>query len=224
MLRNSQTKRSPDWQANHLQSGFNLIELMVVLFVGSILLGVGVPAMTEFMANNRMSTSVNDLNLSVHLARSEAIKQRANITVCASTNSNSAAPRCNASANISDGWIVFVDSLPPAAANLTPLSDDDILYTHGPMDDSIDVVVADTNNTLNGVQFMSFSSTGFPVTQVAWARSSFNFQLCDTRGDIDVGGGIAAGRWLQVTPTGRPQIYREKTAIEGSGNPTNGCS
>ena len=89
--------------------GFTLIELLVTLLVAGLVLGVGIPSLREFMATNQMAASVNNFVSSVHMARSEAIKRRANATLCASADWNSATPTCSPGGKISDGWIVFID-------------------------------------------------------------------------------------------------------------------
>lgn len=206
----------------HRQAGFNVIELMVVLFVASILLSVGLPSFGTFIANNRMATAANDVGVALHTARTEAIKQRADITVCASTNWNTANPSCSNTAPFSRGWIVFRDG-PLNNPNLAVDGDDEVLYAHGPMNGDVILTVADAANVIGGRQFMNFASTGFPRTTVGGASGIFNFQLCDDRGDHNTGGGIAAGRWIQLTPTGRPQIHRNQNEIQSGANPAGGC-
>ena len=204
------------------QAGFNILELMVVLFVAGILMTVGLPAFNGFMANNRMSTAANDLATTLHLARTEAIKRRASVSVCPSDQWDEAAPACT-NTGFEDGWIVFVDALAPAAPDLTHTGAQDVLYTHGPMPDGINLRLADANALLGGAPFLVFNASGFPVVNLAGNNAVFNFQMCDHRGDADAGGGISASRWIRVTPTGRPQIYRELGDITAPINPTNGC-
>ncbi|HJP04875.1 MAG: hypothetical protein CL799_09075 [Chromatiales bacterium] len=206
----------------HRQAGFNVIELMVVLFVASILMSVGLPSFGTFLANNRMATSANDVGVALHGARTEAIKQRADVTVCASTNWNTANPSCSNTAAMSLGWIIFRDG-PLNNPNLTVDGGDEILYAHGPMNGDVTLTVADTANVIGGRQFLNFASTGFPRAVVGGNNTIFNFQLCDHRGDHDTGGGIAAGRWIQLTPTGRPQIHRAQDEVQAGANPAGGC-
>jgi type IV fimbrial biogenesis protein FimT len=54
------------------QNGFTLIERLVTITVLGIRLGVGVPALSELVANNRMISATNDLVASLQYARSEA--------------------------------------------------------------------------------------------------------------------------------------------------------
>ncbi|MDP7041617.1 MAG: GspH/FimT family protein, partial [Gammaproteobacteria bacterium] len=158
----------------------------------------------------------------LHTARTEAIKQRADVTVCASSNWNTASPSCSNTAPMSQGWIVFRDG-PLNNPNLTVDGGDEILYAHGPMNGDVILTIADTANVIAGRQFLNFSNTGFPRANVGGNNAIFNFQLCDYRGNHNTGGGIAAGRWIQLTPTGRPQIHRAQTEIQSGANPAGGC-
>jgi len=195
-----------------LQKGFNIMELMVTVAVGSVLLSVGVPAFKNFMDNSRMSAASNELVTSLHLARTEAIKRRTNVMLCPSSNWNAANPNCNVAADISDGWVVLTTT-----GNI-------VLLAHGPLNDQIDVKGADTANIIAGPKFVQFGANGFPAPTIFGFQGTFNFQLCDSRGDADTGGGIAAGRWIQITTTGRPQIHRTQVAVESAANPNEGCS
>lgn len=204
------------------QAGFNIIELMVVLFVAGILMTVGLPAFNGFMASNRMSTAANDLATTMHVARTEAVKRRAAVTVCPSTQWDQANPVCT-NTGFEQGWIVFVDALAPAAPDLAHNGAQDILYAHGPMPDGINLRLADGNAVLGGAPFLVFGANGFPVVNLAGNNAVFNFQMCDHRGDMDAGGGISASRWIRVEPTGRPQIHREVAQVTSAANPTAGC-
>ncbi len=188
------------------------MELLVTLAVASVLLGVGVPAFRDLMDNSRMSAASNELMSSLHLARTEAIKRRENVIFCPSSNWNTANPTCNAATDISDGWIV-----------LTAV-DNTVLLAHGPLNDQIDIKGADTADIIAGPKFVQFGANGFPTSTILGYQGTFNFQLCDSRGNADTGGGVAAGRWIQITATGRPQVYRTKAAVQSDANPTDGCS
>ncbi len=209
-------------------SGFSLVELMVVLVVAAIVLGIGVPAFADFIATNRMAATVNDLVSGLHLARSEAVKRRTNSSICASDDWNTPNPTCNAAGRLADGWIVFVDcSVPPPAQggicgppNLIVDAFDTVYSTHGPMPDTI----ADNTTVWPvGTEYVSFGANGFPRTIAGQGQPKTDFQLCDHRGNHDTGGGRAAGRWIQITTTGRPQMYHDQNYIQGARNPLNGC-
>lgn len=204
------------------QAGFNILELMVVLFVAGILMTVGLPAFSGFMANNRMSTAANNLATSLHVARTEAIKRRAAVTICPSDEWNQANPACT-NTGFEEGWIVFMDALAPAAPDLAHTGPQDIILTQGPMPDGITLRLADNNAVLGGAPFLVYGSNGFPVVNLAGNNAVFNFQLCDHRGNADAGGGISASRWIRVAPTGRPQVHRDVAQVASAANPTAGC-
>ena len=73
------------------QSGFTLIELMVTMAVLAILAVVAVPAMTMLINGNRLSGMNDELTASVQLARSEAIRRNAPVTVCGSADGTTCA-------------------------------------------------------------------------------------------------------------------------------------
>lgn len=69
--------------------GFTLIELLVTLAVAVILLTVAVPNYQMFVANSRMASQANEIVGALSLARSEAVKRGAQVSVCASSNGSS---------------------------------------------------------------------------------------------------------------------------------------
>jgi type IV fimbrial biogenesis protein FimT len=218
---------------NH--KGFTLIELMTTLLVAGVVLGVGIPAFTQFIATNQMAAGVNDLVSALHLARTEAIKRRVNVTICPSANAMANAPDCDNAGSFADGWIVFVDcTVAPPPNGTCGLPNytvdngiDTVLKTKGALIDNLADNFSTFSTNPNGLPgYIAYSATGFPLTTIPALGATqpvTDFQLCDQRGNQDVGGGIAAGRWIRISPTGRPQIYREVAEIQGGLNPLNGC-
>lgn len=80
--------------------GFTLIELLVTIAVAAILLAVAVPSFQSFLMNNRMASQANDLITALNLARSEAVRRAANVTVCASSDG------ATCTGGWEQGWIV----------------------------------------------------------------------------------------------------------------------
>jgi len=54
--------------------GFTLIELLSVVMIVAILLMIGVPAMSEFVADQRVRTATSDIAAEMSLARAKAIE------------------------------------------------------------------------------------------------------------------------------------------------------
>jgi type IV fimbrial biogenesis protein FimT len=92
-------------------SGFTLVELLVTLAVVSVLLVVGVPSMTQFLADRAAQANAEEFVQALRFARSEAMKRGRPVTVCASQNPEADAPTCSGSNTWVSGWlIVFADS------------------------------------------------------------------------------------------------------------------
>jgi type IV fimbrial biogenesis protein FimT len=193
------------------QDGFNLLELMITVTIAAVVLGIGVPSFTEFVANNRMASAANDLVTSIHTARTEAVKRRGTVTLCASSDWNDGSPDCDLGA-ADAGWIVFFD----ADGDVSVDPGDTVIFTHPPFAQGITFTID------AGAQgYLQFGGNGFPQTAAAGAPIT-NVQLCDGRGDRDTGAGIAAGRWIQIGITGRPQLYRMRADVQA--NPNGGCA
>lgn len=65
----------------HAQRGFTLIELLVVLALIAIMAMIGVPGFQTMIQNSRLASTTNNLLSTLQYARSEAVTQRAAITV-----------------------------------------------------------------------------------------------------------------------------------------------
>ena len=71
--------------------GFTLIELVVTLTVAAILLAIAVPSFYDATLGSKLASYANNFVASVSLARSEAIKRNAAVTLCASSDGASCA-------------------------------------------------------------------------------------------------------------------------------------
>ncbi len=71
------------------QAGFTILELMAAVTVAGILLAVALPSYHNLTRNNCLTTKANSLIASLQIARSEAVKRRANIDVIATNSASS---------------------------------------------------------------------------------------------------------------------------------------
>ena len=89
--------------------GVTLVELMVTIAVAAILLAVAVPGFRNLIVSNRLTATTNAFVAALNLARIEAVKRNARVTLCKTADPNATEPNCAASATWSQGAIVFVD-------------------------------------------------------------------------------------------------------------------
>ena len=107
--------------------------------------------------------------------------------------------------------------------------DGDVDHVEGPaprVDETllhaINAIVVQAHEPLSGrIEFkrnfadsIGYSANGHVVANIASADNEFNLLLCDSRGDREAGGGLAAGRWINVRDTGRPRIYAQRAEVQ----------
>lgn len=87
------------------ESGFTMLELLIVIVIVAILAAMVGPSFTSNIARNQINTVRDSLARSAQFARIEAIKRRMPVTVCTSRNFR----RCSGSRDWHEGWMIFVD-------------------------------------------------------------------------------------------------------------------
>jgi type IV fimbrial biogenesis protein FimT len=70
------------------QTGYGLTEILLAFVIASVLAAIGMPAMQEFLTNQRLKSTSTDLFTSILRARSEAIKRNKDVTLAPATNWN----------------------------------------------------------------------------------------------------------------------------------------
>ena len=163
--------------------GFSLLELMFTLAVASILVTVGVPGFVDIVRNNRAAANANEMVTALSIARSEAIRRGARVSICRSADQAACA------GTWTDGWIVFVDG---AATDSTspPVVSEVLRVWQGPSGD------AAVNASANFVRFLPrgniFAPGATPVT----------FEI-----EFDTCNGLQ-GRTVSINPVGRTSVER----------------
>ena len=188
------------------QHGFTIYELLITMLIIGIILTIGVPSMTGFMQNSRITSTANDLHSSFQLARSEAARSKNNITICASANSMDAAAACGGI--FDDGWIIFIDLNGDVARGG---AGENIIRAHPAIDAQIDV----TTNA--GANYFGFAPSGLGRGDVGGNPSVVTATICDPRGNELAAGGASAARVLVVTPIGRATVLRTVPQVAAQG-------
>ena len=143
------------------ESGFTIIELLLVVVMIAILSVFGLPAMGDFVKNNRLTTQINTLVGHLAHARSEAVLRSVPVALCASSDMAT----CSG-VNWAAGWIMFIDT------------DRDGSFDAGEEILQVKQLLAGNNtltSTVGGGAF-SYDSRGFSASGTA------TFSLCDDRG------------------------------------------
>ncbi len=109
-MRFSQSVSRPDVMPTAVSRGFTLIELMVTIAVLAILLGVAVPSFNGLALSTKLGSYANSFVASATMARSEAIKRNAVVTMCVSADGAS----CATTGGWEQGWMVACKTTSPS--------------------------------------------------------------------------------------------------------------
>ncbi|MFC5472611.1 GspH/FimT family pseudopilin [Paraherbaspirillum soli] len=165
-----------------ISKGFTLIELMVTIVVMAILLAVAMPSMASFVTQNRLSGNVNEFVRATMLARSEAIKRGAAVTICRSAGAETGTNVCGGGTgnDWSSGWLVFVGT---TASNTSTF-----LARQGALTSGTKVTPTSTATT---PQSITYNSAGAPTNSPPNFEFTFNDKLA---------------RCVSFTPSGRTSV------------------
>ncbi|MGH8524507.1 MAG: GspH/FimT family pseudopilin [Gammaproteobacteria bacterium] len=180
--------------------GFTLVELMVTVAVLAISMSFAVPFMGDFIKNSRLVTQTNDLIASFQLARSEAIKRGARVTLCKSTDGVLCDPAADGRWDI--GWITFVDTFVDPAVDIgirDPGNPDETLIdTRAATPLNVAIAPQAPPDDVSVKDYVSYTAQGI-VRDAAGAAQTGTFRICDDRGPTK-------GRGVVLWPTGRVEL------------------
>ena len=134
--------------------GFTLIELMVTIAILAIALGIAVPNLQEFVRRNNLAAATNNMVSSLALARSEAVRRAARVTVAAD--------------DWAGGWQVFVDT---GTAGDPSEADDTVLRVYQPNASGAAAITLDDDTS----GYVSYLPSG--VSDVNGGSGSGSFEV-----------------------------------------------
>lgn len=179
------------------QSGFTLVEAVVVVVIAAILVTIGMPSYLYVTNSYRMSSEANGLLGDLQYAREEAIKEGQNVTVCASTTLTG----CSGLGSWQNGWIVYSNPAPgtlnPA---LTAILRVQRAFTGG---NPPDTFVAS-----GGVSAITYNREGFATTAAGFPNTTITLH--------DKTNNSGWTRCLWVTPVGLASVETHANNLSGT--------
>lgn len=171
------------YPAMRARTGFTLIELITTIAIVAVLLALAAPFFGNASLSGQLSANSNNLLGAMSMARSEAIKRNANVTLCMSGDGAT----CNTTGGWEQGWIVTA-----AVSGATS-----VLRTQPAAPSGYRIT--GTNSAGSAVSTITFP----PIGLIA---SKYTFKVC--RNAPTVG---AQDRSLVLTTTGQISITRTAT-------------
>ena len=160
---------------NGRQRGFTLVELLVTLAVTVVLMALAAPTFRTLLLKRTVQAAADALVSDLRLARSEAIKRSATVSVCSSADGAA----CSNGAAWRSGWIVFVDT--DGDGNLD--ADDTVLRVQDAWNAVASIASA---NPAGDRRFFTFQATGmaraatqtFFITPTGQAAAELSRLVC----------------------------------------------
>jgi len=181
------------------QSGFTLLELMVVIAMMGVLVAVGIPSFNSMLTTNEMADTTNELILSLRKARAEAISSGRNTIVCSSTDGVTCS---GAAGNWNQGWLVMVDR--NIDGNYLAVNDELIWVHELKSNSTITITPSPTTATIGVINDFRDTVT-FSYTGELDAGTPGEFHLCSGVGDYP-------RREISVSVGGEASLFKNNTA------------
>lgn len=191
--------------ASKRQNGFTIYELMITVLIVGLVVALGLPNLGSVARDNQITVTANDLQNAFKLARSEAIRARNTITLCASDNALADDADCRG--DWDDGFIVFND----LDGNLVRAGDDEKLIQVQPaLAEGVQLAVE------NNARYFSFAANGTGRGDVDGRRAVSRIVICDDRGLEETSRGKSSGELLVATPLGHMTATRDHDAVSNA--------
>lgn len=126
--------------------GHTLLELLAVLAIAALLMSLGLPALTELLARQRLRATATDLFSAIELTRVQAMARGRRVLLM---------PADTGGSDWRQGWLVFVDR----NNNLAYDGGDELLQRQAPLAAGISVRFAFTSGTAAPL-YIAYNSAG----------------------------------------------------------------
>ena len=163
------------------QLGFTLIEVMIVIIIVGILASIAAPSLSTLMKNNRLKAQMFDMLGSINIARSEAVKRKAQTVLCRSADPTADSPTCGGTSQTwTSGWIVYAkgDDVIDAYDSTT----DTIIGIGNPAEADVEVmsnsVVPSAADPSDGDNYIIYNTDG-----TLNGSAQLVYAICDDRGE-----------------------------------------
>jgi type IV fimbrial biogenesis protein FimT len=141
------------------QTGFTLIEVMIVIAIIGIVSAIGVPALQQAYQNQQVKSAASDAQLSFLLARSEAVKRNGDVRIDAITNGWQTTV-------VSDGTVLQTKNDLPADITVNCTGCPVIYHRTGRLETAVDLEFLHSSNTNITMRCVSTSLSGRPFVQL----------------------------------------------------------
>jgi type IV fimbrial biogenesis protein FimT len=89
--------------------GFTLLEALVVLALLAVLMSLAAPSLQGLRHKHQMQSQAEQLQSSLMLARTEALRRQQRVTLCVRESAAAAGQDCATAGTWAQGWVLFVD-------------------------------------------------------------------------------------------------------------------
>ncbi|HJP04936.1 MAG: hypothetical protein CL799_08570 [Chromatiales bacterium] len=159
------------------QLGTTLAELLLALAVLGVLISLSASGFSTLIANTRMTSQVNDLVHTLHLARQKSRALGVDISLCKSANGL----QCSSTADWHDGWLLFANRDRDEPPQIDPT--EQLLVTSG---------------SLHGLH-ISANRRAFSMRPFGKRATNGTITFCDRRG-------VSSARAIVLSYTGKPRV------------------
>lgn len=172
-----------------LERGFTLVELLIAMALLAILVRLAAPSFSQAIMTSRLGSYTNSFVASTQLARSEAVKRNAPVTLCRSADGLS----CAGSGDWAQGWIVMckATTVLPTVCNSSG-SENLVLHKHEALASDYRFVTLD-----GGPYSLAFPASGVGATQAKLRVCRWN-PVGNQEREIEI---TASGRTAVTTTT-----------------------